>query len=171
MTHRLISRRAFLKTAGVATVGVGMAAGLAACQAPAAPAGDGEAAMGEVKELVTYWGSWTPTQSMERSEDNPLPHDKVLEVLDGYTEEHPDVSIEWIRAPQGISSREWTIAQQTAGTIPHIVTHAHWHIKDDLDKGWWTELTPYFNQPNPYIPSRRPRQREVGRPVLPDPDR
>jgi raffinose/stachyose/melibiose transport system substrate-binding protein len=156
MTHRLISRRAFLKTAGVATVGVGMAAGLAACQAPAAPAGDGEAAMGEVKELVTYWGSWTPTQSMERSEDNPLPHDKVLEVLDGYTEEHPDVSIEWIRAPQGISSREWTIAQQTAGTIPHIVTHAHWHIKDDLDKGWWTELTPYFNQPNPYIPAGDP---------------
>ena len=96
---------------------------------------------------------------MERSEDNPLPHDKVLEVLDGYTEEHPDVSIEWIRAPQGISSREWTIAQQTAGTIPHIVTHAHWHIKDDLDKGWWTELTPYFNQPNPYIPAGEPAAR------------
>ena len=67
------------------------------------------------KELVTFWGSWTPTQSMERTEDNPLPHNKILEVLDGYTAEHPDVSIEWIRIPQGISSREWTIAQQTAG--------------------------------------------------------
>ena len=156
MTHRLISRRAFLKTAGVATVGVGMAAGLAACQAPAAPTGDGEAAPAEIKELTTFWGSWTPTQSMERSEDNPLPHDKVLEVLDGYMSEHPEVQIEWIRIPQGISSREWTIAQQTAGTIPHIVTHAHWHIKDDLDKGWWTELTPYFNQPNPYIPAGDP---------------
>ena len=85
MTDRALSRRAFLKTAGVATAAVG----LAACQAPMAPAGDGEAAMGEAKELVTYWGGWTPTQSMERSEDNPLPHNKVLEVLDGYTAGKP----------------------------------------------------------------------------------
>ena len=70
--------------------------------------------------------------------------------------EHPDVRIEWIRIPQGISSREWTIAQQTAGTNAHIVTHAHWHIKDDPDKGRWVELTPYFNQPNPYIAAGEP---------------
>ena len=121
-----------------------------------AAAGAGDVALGEIKGLVTYWGSWTPTQSMERTEDNPLPHNKVLDVLDGYMAEHPDVSIEWIRIPQGISSREWTIAQQTAGTIAHIVTYAHWHIKDDPDKGRWVELTPYFNQPNPYIAAGEP---------------
>ena len=43
MTDRAVSRRAFLKTAGVAALGVG----LAACQ-PIAPLGDGEAAQGEV---------------------------------------------------------------------------------------------------------------------------
>ncbi len=104
----------------MATLSAGLGSALAACQAPAAPA--------EIKELTTYWGGWTPTQSMERTEDNPLPHNKIIEVLDGYMSEYPDVQIEWIRIPQGISSREWTIAQQTAGTIPHIATHAHWHI-------------------------------------------
>lgn len=68
MTARTISRRTFLRTAGAATLGAGMIGTLAACQLPAAPAGDsGEAAVSEVKELTTYWGGWTPTQSMERS--------------------------------------------------------------------------------------------------------
>lgn len=157
MTARTISRRTFLRTAGAATLGAGMIGTLAACQPPAAPAGDsGEAAVSEVKELTTYWGGWTPTQSMERSEDNPLPHNKIVEVLDGYMAEHPDVQIEWIRIPQGMQSREWTIAQQAADTIPHIVTHAHWYIKDDLDKNWWVELTPFLNEPNPYISTGEP---------------
>ena len=43
MTDRALSRRAFLKTAGVAALGVG----LAACQ-PIPPIPDGETAMGEV---------------------------------------------------------------------------------------------------------------------------
>ncbi len=43
MTDRALSRRAFLKTAGVAALGVS----LAACQ-PIAPISDGEAEMGEV---------------------------------------------------------------------------------------------------------------------------
>ncbi len=43
MTDRAVSRRAFLKTAGVALLGVG----LAACQ-PITPDGDGEAVMGKV---------------------------------------------------------------------------------------------------------------------------
>ena len=43
MIERAVSRRAFLKTAGAAALG----AGLAACQ-PIPPLGDGEAAMGEM---------------------------------------------------------------------------------------------------------------------------
>ncbi len=44
MTDRAVSRRAFLKTVGVAALGVG----LAACQPIVAPVDDGEAALGEV---------------------------------------------------------------------------------------------------------------------------
>ncbi len=158
MTDRVISRRAFLRTVGVATLGAGMGSALAACQAPAAPTGDGdEAAPAEIKELTTYWGSWTPTQDMVRSEDNPMPHDKIVDVLDAYMTEHPNVQIEWIRLPTaGGNERDWMIAQQAAGTIPHIVSEAHWNIKDDMDKNWWVELTPFLDEPNPYVSSGEP---------------
>ena len=141
-----LSRRGFLKSVGVASIGIG----LAACQPGTAPA-KGEAAPGTVRDVTVWWGGWTPTQSMERSEDNPLPHNKILAIMDSYTAENPAVAIEWIRIPRGMNSRDWTIAQQAAGTIPHLVTHGHWHIKDDLDKGWWVELTPFLDGPNPYI--------------------
>lgn len=88
---------------------------------------------------------------MERSEDNPTPHDKITEVLAAYMAQKPGVEVEWIRVPQGADGREWTIAQQTAGTIPHIVPQATWHTKDDTDKAWWVDLTPSLDQPNPYI--------------------
>ncbi len=76
----------------MATLSAGLGSALAACQAPAAPTNDGEAAPAEIKELTTYWGGWTPTQSTERTEDNPLPHNKIIEVLDGYMSEHPRCS-------------------------------------------------------------------------------
>ena len=69
-----LSRRGFLKSVGVASIGIGI--GLAACQPGTAPA-KGEAAPGTVRDVTVWWGGWTPTQSMERSEDNPLPHNKI----------------------------------------------------------------------------------------------
>jgi ABC-type glycerol-3-phosphate transport system substrate-binding protein len=156
MASYTLSRRAFLKTVGAVTLGAGLSGTLAACQ-PVPPSAEGESATGGVTELVTYWGDWTPTQSMERSEDNPLPHNKLLEVLDAYKADHANVQIEWIRIPEGIDPRQWTIAQQAAGTIPHIVPQGHWNLKDDLDKNWWVELTTYLEeQPNPYIPAGDP---------------
>ncbi|MEM7132012.1 MAG: ABC transporter substrate-binding protein [Chloroflexota bacterium] len=154
MTAKL-SRRSFLKAVGVATMSVGLGGTLIACQPAASPAG-GDSGDGAAVELTAYFGGWTPTQSMELSEDNPNPHNKILDVLEGYKEAQPGTSVEWIRIPQGMNSREWTIAQQAAGTIPHIVPHAHWHIKDDLDKNWWVELTPFLELPNAYISGDAP---------------
>ena len=107
-------------------------------------------------KLTVYLGGWTPTESMERSEDNPMPHNKILEVIDDYKEVNPGVEIEWIRLPAGISDREWMVAQQTAGTIPHIMPAAQWIVKDDVGKDWWVNLTSFLNQPNPYIPAGDP---------------
>ena len=151
MLKAAMSRRSFLKTVGMVTAGVGISGALAACQPASAPGAEGGQPDAAAKHLVTYWGDWTPTQSMERSEDNPTPHDKLDEVLTAYMAQKPGVEVEWIRVPQGTSGREWTIAQQTAGTIPHIVEQGTWFTKDDTDKDWWTDLTPYFEQPNPYI--------------------
>lgn len=143
-----LSRRTFIRLTGLASV----TGALAAC-AVAPPAG-GEG--GEISELTAYFGGWTPTQSQERSEDNPIPHDNIVQVLEAYRDAAPTTTVEWIRVPQGIGGREWTIAQQNAGTIPHVAPQAHWHVKDDLDKNWWQELTPFMEAPNPHIPSGEP---------------
>ena len=145
MENLNLSRRNFLKTVGVVSAVTVLAACAPAAEAPQQQeGGDGEpaatlqtaAAYSAAQNLVAFLGGWTPTESMERSEDNPNPHNKILEVLDDFTAEHPGVEIEWIRLPAGINSREWMVAQQTAGTVPHIMPAAQWIIKDDVDKDW-----------------------------------
>ncbi len=110
-----------------------------------------DAPPGKQGKLIAYFGGWTPSEEMERSEDNPSPHNKILEVIDAYKGDNPGVEIEWIRLPGGTDSREWMITQQTAGTVPHILPAPQWYIKEDLKKDWWVNLTPYLQQPNPYI--------------------
>ncbi|MBV7333538.1 ABC transporter substrate-binding protein [Chloroflexi bacterium TSY] len=149
METSTFSRRSFLKAAGALSVG-GV---LAACTPPQPDASDDGQAAADTQNLIVWWGGWTPTESMERSEDNPNPHNKILEVVDDYQAEHPDVRIEWIRLPAGVDSREWMVAQQTAGTIPHVMPAAQWIIKEDVDKDWWVNLSPFLDEPNPYIPA------------------
>ena len=156
MENLNLSRRNFLKTVGVVSAGTVLAACAPAAEAPQQQeGGDGEPAAA-AQNLVAFLGGWTPTESMERSEDNPNPHNKILEVLDDFTAEHPGVEIEWIRLPAGINSREWMVAQQTAGTVPHIMPAAQWIIKEDVDKDWWVVLTDSLEEPNPYIAAGEP---------------
>ena len=155
MVNAAMSRRGFLKAIGVVTFGASLNGVLAACQPAVAPAAGGNVATAP-KHLVTHWGGWTPTESMERTADNPTPHNKLIAVLDSFKAQRPNVEVEWIRVPAGTKSREWTIAQQTAGTIPHLVPQATWQTKDDVDKDWWVDITPYFNQPNPFIKGSDP---------------
>ncbi len=151
MVNAAISRRAFLKAVGAVSVGTTISGALAACQPAGAPAASSGEPGAAPKQLVTYWGGWTPSEDMTKSEDNPTPHDNLTEVLAAYMAQKPGVEVEWIRVPQGMDSREWTIAQQTAGTIPHIVPQGTWHTKDDTDKNWWVDLTPHLEKPNAYI--------------------
>lgn len=157
MERSTFSRRSFLKTVGIVSAGGVLAACTPVATTPPQQdvAGDDQPAAAR-QNLIVWWGSWTPTESMERSEDNPNPHNKILEVVDDYQAEHPGVEIEWIRLPSGVDSREWMVAQQTAGTVPHIMPAAQWIIKEDVDKDWWVTLSPFLEEPNPYIPAGQP---------------
>ena len=93
---------------------------------------------------------------MERSQDNPNPHNKILPVLDDCTAEHPAVEIEWITLPSGVNSRDWMVAQQTAGAVPHIMPAAQWIINEDVYKDCWGVLTNALAEPNPYIAAGEP---------------
>ena len=147
MEQSALSRRSFLKALGAVSAG-GL---LAACAAPQPGASDASQPAAATKKLSVYFGGWSPSDSMERSEDNPNPHNKILEVISDYQAEHPGIEIELVELPEGVDSREWMVAQQTAGTVPHIMPAEQWIIKEDVDKDWWVNLSPYLEQPNPYI--------------------
>jgi len=153
------TRRQFLQLSALAAAGVA----LAACAPTAAPTTGPTAAPAEgggattFKGKVELWGqTYTPTTSMEFSEDNPLPHNMLKVLADEYMEKNPEVELVIIEKPAQVADHEWITTGQVGGTIPHICwTHRFW-VDGEVDKGWWVPLDNYFNQPNPYIPAGQP---------------
>jgi ABC-type glycerol-3-phosphate transport system substrate-binding protein len=154
-----LSRRDFLRVTGLTATG----ALLAACAPATAPAGQqaaeagGEsAAAGTTSTLQIWVQAYTPTESMEQSPNNPIPHNMIQVLADEYGAAHPGSTVEVISKPANVQDHEWIITQQAGGIIPHIVwSHSFW-IQDELDKGWWIALDPYFEQPNPYVEAGQP---------------
>lgn len=157
-----LSRRAFLRTAGWATTG----ALLAGCATPAsAPQSQAQAETGEAAAaaepgmagtLEIWVQAYTPTESMEQSPNNPIPHNMIQVLADEYMEMHPGATIEIIKKPANLDNHEFIVTQQAGGTIPHITwSHSFW-IQDEIDKNWWVPLDPYFDQPNPYVEQGKP---------------
>jgi raffinose/stachyose/melibiose transport system substrate-binding protein len=149
MESRYLSRRAFLKLAGVGAAG----AVLAACApaAPgAAPAAGGEApkAVGAKKVVKMYAQALTPRERMET--DRWDPPQKFWDIQKEYQDAHPDVTIEFVpEATQGYE--EWLVTQMSGGTSPEIVWYQRGYIARDYKKNWFVNLDPYLAQPNPYV--------------------
>ncbi len=153
-----VSRRVFLQATGFTATSALLAACTPAVQqaAPQAGEGAGAAEAGSGGHLQIYVQAYTPTDSMEKSPNNPIPHNMIEVLSNEYMEAHPGSEIEIIRKPSNVADHEWIVTQQAGGTIPHIVwSHSFW-IQDELDKGWWIALDPYFDQPNPYVASGDP---------------
>lgn len=99
---------------------------------------------------------YTPSESMEKSANNPIPHDALQRMADAYIEMHPDVEIEFVRVPPGTDSRVWAVTQLTGGTAPEIVWTQSFDANRDVGKDWWTNLLPYMEEPNPYVAAGEP---------------
>jgi len=141
-----LSRREFLKVASVTSFGLA----LAACAAPTAPAGSGEAASASAERKVVrmYAQGLTPRARLET--DRWDPPQAMLEMEKAYEEAHPDVDLEFIEnLPQGYD--EWLVTQMSGGTAPEIVWYQRGFIARDYEKGWFVNLDPYLDQPNSYI--------------------
>jgi ABC-type glycerol-3-phosphate transport system substrate-binding protein len=152
------TRRQFLQVSALAAAGVVLAACQPAVAPTTAPSTGGEGSTETTfKGNVELWGqTYTPTESMEWSEDNPLPHNMIQVLADEYKEKNPDATVTIIRKPSGVADHEWIVTNQAGGTIPHIVwTHRFW-VDGEVDKNWWVPLDDYFNEPNPYIASGQP---------------
>lgn len=99
---------------------------------------------------------YTPTESMEKSATNPVPIKAMQDAVDAYIQLHPEVEIEFVRVPEGTETRVWTVTQLTGGNAPDIVWTQSFDTNKDVGKGWWINLNPYMEQPNPYVEAGQP---------------
>ncbi|MGH2558382.1 MAG: ABC transporter substrate-binding protein [Thermomicrobiales bacterium] len=100
--------------------------------------------------------TYNPSESMEKSPDNPIPHDNLQDVINEYQQMYPDVEIETVRVPPGTESRVWTVTQLTGDTAPEIVWTQSFDTNRDMGKGWWVTLDSYMEEPNPYVEAGQP---------------
>jgi len=101
-------------------------------------------------------GGYTPSESMEKSANNPVPIKAMQDAADAYVAMYPDVEIEFVRVPEGTEARVWTVTQLTGGNAPDIVWTQGFDTNKDVGKGWWINLNPYVEQPNPYVEAEQP---------------
>lgn len=147
---RRLSRRAAVAGAGATVLSVAIAGGI-----PKATSASwqGQKLSGKFKiEAHDY----TPSQSMEKSANNPIPHDALARVIKAYQELNPDVEIETVRIPPGTESRVWTVTQLTGERAPEVVWTQSADTNRDAGKNWWVSLDPFMAQPNPYVDAGQP---------------
>ncbi len=139
-----LSRRRLVTTASAAAP----AGAQLGSQNPPAAARQGAQFSGKIRmEAHDY----TPSESMEKSANNPIPHDGLQRMADQYIALHPEVEIEFVRIPPGTDSRVWAVTQLTGGNAPEIVWTQSFDANRDTGKGWWINLLPFMEQPNPYV--------------------
>lgn len=141
-----ISRRGLVAGAGA----LGMASAL---HIPSVAARQDQQFSGKIRFQA---GHYTPSESMEKSANNPVPIQAMQDAVDTYRQLHPDVEVEFVRIPEGTDARVWTVTQLTGGNAPDIVWTQSFDTNRDVGKGWWVSLSPYMQQPNPYVEAGQP---------------
>ncbi len=96
-------------------------------------------------------GHYTPSENMQKTANNPVPIEAMKLAAEAYMEANPGVEIEFVRVPEGTDARVWTVTQLTGGTAPDIVWTQSFDTNRDVGKGWWINLLPYMEEPNPYV--------------------
>src|SRR5688500_6387095 len=100
-----LSRRDLLRVSGVTVSGALLAAcaPTAPASQPAAEAGGEAAASGTTGNLQIWVQAYTPTESMEQSPNNPIPHNMIQVLADEYGASHPGSTVEVIRKPANVN--------------------------------------------------------------------
>lgn len=105
--------------------------------------------LAQQKELTIFvGGNYTPSRLMPGTAVREIKgFDPIIEE---YQKLHPDVKISYIKQPMG-EIRTWLVTQLVGGTAPDITWTQPDYVNEDIGKGWWLNLDPYLEKPNPYV--------------------
>ena len=110
--------------------------------------------------LTVYAQQYTPET---KTGDNPHRLHEFTRLARAFEALHPGVRVRFLKNPVG-EYRTWMRTQLQGGMAPDIIwAHADW-TNEDARYGWFKNLDPYLEQPNPYVPpdwrggGQRPRR-------------
>lgn len=132
-------------------------AALRAAKVTPAPVVVRKAGLGLEGELEVYAGGFTP--GIARGEGlNPLMEPQ--KVADAWRDMHPGAKIKWREGPGQTAGagEEWYLAQIVGGTAPDVMPlggGSEMHAQAEM-KGWYINLDPALELPNPYIEAGQP---------------
>lgn len=109
----------------------------------------GRPAAAQQQELVltVFAQAYTPEL---KTGDNPRPLHEFTRLAREFEQLHPGVRIQFIKNPVG-DFRTWMRTQLQGGMAPDVMwTHSD-YANEDAKYGWFQELDPYLEQPNPYV--------------------
>ncbi len=144
MTGNGLSRRNFLK-ASAGVVGVGL---MAACDAPAAPAGGemaeesgGEAAAMERVDVHCNLAQLQPTEWTTRSAEHPLVGNAARILAERFEELNPDIAVVFDEA----GDDAWLTAAVSSGESPDLMSRL-----DLVQRGWCVPIDDWLDAPSRY---------------------
>lgn len=73
----------------------------------------------------------------------------LIKVAEEFERRFPDTRIEFTEAPVG--SREYLVTQLAAEQAPEILNVNVEDVWQDVHKGWYVDLGPFLDQPNPFV--------------------
>jgi ABC-type glycerol-3-phosphate transport system substrate-binding protein len=82
-----------------------------------------------------------------------------------YEHLHPGVKLNWVPGSSG-DEIPWIITRALANRLPDIFEPSSIaDVMSTIPRGWWVDLTPYLDKPNPYVPGNK-RWRDLIHPGL-----
>jgi raffinose/stachyose/melibiose transport system substrate-binding protein len=100
--------------------------------------------------LRMYAFEYTPRARAQSDRWDPPSY--LWTLRDAYQKLHPEVVIEFLPfIPQGPDFDTWFVTQYKAGNAPDVGNQLFSEVNRHYGKGWFLDLAPYLERPNPYV--------------------
>jgi len=95
---------------------------------------------------------FTPTEDKTPTEGTPVPRVALDKIIEDYSKENPNVTVEILKAPTNSQEEylTWLTTKIASGDAPEI-TWATDTPQNMVSKGWLLPIDEYLDQPNPYM--------------------
>ncbi len=101
-------------------------------------------------QLRIYVGEFTPRERLPSDRWDPPSY--LNTIIEKYQDLHPNVRFDILpEIPDGDEFLTWITTQYLAASGPDVGTMLFSEVNRNAHRGWFADLLPYLEQPNPYV--------------------